>query len=170
MGMGQARQLLERLEHARRGLAVNDGDHPCGTSLERLRDRLRLDHAPPLGANRHHSGAAALGDLDHQEAEAAALRDDHAVPGLEQGDHRRLEPRAARAGHGKGALVVRLEDGAQELHDLVHHRGELGIELAEEGRGHGAQHAGIRHGRAGSQQDARTRQEIARHVGHGDRV
>ena len=170
VGMGQARQLLERLEHARRGLAVNDGDHPCGTDLERLRNRLRLDHAPPLGANRHHGGAAALGDLDHQEAEAAALRDDHAVPGLEQGDNRRLEPRAARAGHGKGALVVRLEDGAQELHDLVHHRGELGIELAEKGRGHGAEHAGIRHGGTGSQQDARTRQEIARHVGHGDRV
>ena len=46
-------------------------------------------------------------------------------------------------------------------------RGELGVELAEERRRHGAEHARIRHGRPGAEQDARGRQEIADQIDHG---
>ena len=63
--------------------------------------------------------------------------------------------------------VLRLEGEARQRHHLVHDHRELGIELAEERRGHGAQHARVGHGRPGTEQDARSGEEIAETIGQG---
>ena len=170
VGAGEPPDLRQGLEHARRRLAVDHGHHARAAAREGARDGVGLDDPPPLRAHRYHVGAAALGDLDHEQAEAATLPDHHAVTRLEERDHGRLQPGPARARHRKGALVPRLEDHAEEIHHLVHDRGELRIELAQERGGHGAEHARVGHGGPGPQQDARTREEIARRIGHDGRV
>src|SRR3989454_12643420 len=48
---------------------------------------------------------------------------------------------------------------------LVHDRGKLGIELAEEGGGHRAQHAGVGRAGAGPEQDARAGDRLTRWIG-----
>jgi len=78
-----AGDVLERLQHAGGRLAVNHGHQPGRRAAQLGGQRVGLDHAAPLGAHRHHVGAATRGDLDEQESEATALADDHAVAGLD---------------------------------------------------------------------------------------
>jgi hypothetical protein len=137
VGVGQARDVRERLQHARRGLAVDGGDQLGAPPPEGRLDGLRLDDAAPLSAHGNHLGAAALGDLDEEQAEAAALCHHHAITGLHDGGDGRLQPRAPRARHRERPRVLRLEHGARQGHHLVHDGGELGVELAEERRGGG---------------------------------
>ena len=84
MGMGHTRDLGEGLEHARRRLAVDDRDQLRPTRPEHGLDGLGLEKPAPLAPHGDDLGAAALGDLQHEQPEAAALADDHAIPGLDQ--------------------------------------------------------------------------------------
>ena len=169
VGVGDARDLLEGLQHARRRLAVDHG-HQLGASAgDRGRDRLGLDDPAPLAAHGDDLGPAALGDLDQEPAEAPALAHHHPVPRLDERDEGGLEPGPPRARDRERPRVRRLEHEARQLRDLAHDRGELGIELAEQRRGHRPQDARIGHRRAGPEQDARQGQHVAdgRH-GRGD--
>src|SRR5262249_3180644 len=87
--------------------------------------------------------------------------DDHAVARLHDRCDGGLETGAAGSRHGERASIARVEREARQLHHLVHDRGELGIELAEQGHGHRAQHARIGHRGTGAQEDARTGQELS---------
>ena len=161
----EARDVLQRLQHAGGGLTVDERDEPSAASLQRGLYRLRLDDASPLGLHRHDLGAAAFGDLDQQQAEAPALTDDDALARLHQRDDRGFQARAPRARHRERPLVPRLEREAAEGHDLVHDRGELGIELAEERGGHRAQHARVGRAGAGPEQDARAGDRLIGWIG-----
>ena len=153
MLVGQARDLLEWLEHAGRRLPVDERNDLGGPSRERRGDRVRLDDPPPLAAHGDDLGTAPLGDLDHQEPEAAALGHDDPIAGLDQRDDRGLQAGAPRARHRERALVRGLEREARELDDLAHDRRELRVELAEERRRHRAQHARIGHRGPGTEED-----------------
>jgi hypothetical protein len=151
---GESGDVLEGLEHARRCLTVDHRHQPGATTRERRGDPLGCDHPAPLLAHRDDLGAAALGDLDQQQAEAPALAHDHAITWLDQRGDGRLQPGPAGAGDGKRARVVRLEGEAAQLHHLGHDRGELGVEVAQQRRRHRAQHAWVGHGRPGTEQEA----------------
>ena len=166
MSVSQLRDLGERLQGAGRGLAVDDRDQLGPPGPERALDGVGVDQPPPFAAHRDHFGAAPLRDLDQQQAEATELGDDHPVAGLDQRGERRLEAGSAGTGHGKRARVGGLEREPRELHDLVHDLRELRVELTQERCRHRAQHARVRHGRPGAQEDARTGKEIA--GGHAD--
>ena len=159
--VGRPCEVGERLEYPGRGLAVNDRDQLRLSSFQRSLDGGWIDQSPPLAAHHGDLGATPLGDLDQQQAEAPALGDDHPVARLDQRGERRFETCAPRAGHGEGARVGGLECKAREVHDVVHDRGELRVELAQERRRHRAQDARVGHGRTRAQEDPRTGEEIA---------
>jgi hypothetical protein len=154
VGAGEPGDLRQRLEDTGGGLAVDQRDQACAPAGQRPGDGVGLDGAPPLRADRHHLGAAALGNLDEEQAEAPALPHQHALARLHERDDGGLEPRAPGARHREGARVVRLEGEAREGHHLVHDRREGGVELAQQRRGHGAQHTRVGHGGPRPHEDA----------------
>ena len=74
------------------------------------------------------------------------------VARLQQVEHDRLEAGRAGAGHRDGVMVRGAEHLAQPAHRLVHHLEEIRIEVADERRRHGGEHARIGIGRAGAEQ------------------
>src|SRR5262249_40642957 len=133
------------------------------TTGERLRDPVGLDDAAPRLPHRDDLGSATLGELDEEEPEAPALADDDAIARLHQGGDRGFEPSAPGARDREREFILRLEDKARERHHLAHHRGELGIELAEEPSRHGAQDTRVGRGRPGAEENPGAWQEIAGH-------
>jgi len=145
---------------ARGRLAVHDGEHLRRRLAKRRLDRDGVERLSPLRADHADVGVAAPRKVLEQEAEATA--DHHAISGLHQRHHRRLEPRAPGAGDRERARARGLQHQARERHHLVHDRGKLRVELTEQRRRHGAQYPGIGHARPGPEEDARRGKRIGR--------
>ena len=96
-------------------------------------DPARLEHRPPLRLDGAHIRPAALRDLAEEMTEAPEDRDQHPVPGGEQGDHGRLDSGPGGPVHEERPAVVGAKDLAVQRHHLVHVRGERRVELPRRG-------------------------------------
>ena len=134
--------------------------HPGRAARQRGAHGVGIDGGAPFTPHPRDLGAVSLGDLAAQQAEAAALGDDDAIAGLGEGRDGGLQPRAARARNRKRAGILGLEYEARERHDLLHDRGEVRVELAEQRCGHRPQHARIRHARAGTEENPRSQEQL----------
>jgi hypothetical protein len=95
----ELRDLLDRMQRARRRLARLHVDGArLRELLERGRDHLRDDGAPPLDADLVDLDAVGLTDLRPALAELAAVDDDHLVAGRAQVRDRALHRAGARRG------------------------------------------------------------------------
>jgi hypothetical protein len=157
---------VQRLAHSGGGVALHQRDQRGPHADDGLLDRLGREHLAPRDLDRVHLGTAAGGDLLQQVPETAEDRHQHAVAGLQQRHQRRLDAGAGGAVDEEGLRVLRAEDGAVQLHRLVHGGGHERVELADQLRGHGPQHPRVDGDRA------RAHEQPGRHVqlGRGSRV
>ena len=150
--------LLHRLMGAGGGLRMDQGDRFDGACLpERVLQAVRVDGLSPRDLERDCLAARASHDVGHACAEHAVYAHDHAVARLDQVYQRCLHAGRAGAGHGDGERVLCLEDCAQQSLHLVHDREEFRVQMAEQRRAHGAQHAGMDEARTRTEQEPRRR-------------
>lgn len=160
-------QTGQRLRHGRRRVAMHRGDQLGPVLLDRLFDLLEGKDRAPFRLDGAHVGAAAARDLAQQMAEAAVDRHQHHVARHDQGGHAGLDAGARRAVDQERPMVLRLKDLPIEGHDLVHVRGEGGIELAQQRHRHGAGDARVGIDRTGTHHQAGRRIEIVEGITHG---
>ncbi len=133
---------LQGLVHRRRRVALDHRDE-VGTDLaDGLLDRLEREHLTPGDLADVDLGAAPLRDLAQQVAEAAEHGDEDAVAGVDEGDERRLDARAAGAVDEDRRLVASAEHLAGRAPGSRSCSRHRRVVLADELRGHGPQDAG----------------------------
>src|SRR5437588_1865817 len=162
--------VLERLQHPGRGLAVDDRHDLGGFALEGVADGAGVDDAPPLGRHLSDARAVPSGEVDEEIPEPAAVGDEDAVAGFDQRGDRRFHAGASGPRDGEGPGVGSLKRFPAQGRDLLHDRGEGGVELAQHGSGEGAQDPGIRVGGPGAAEQPGRRIEIADEPGHRSRL
>jgi hypothetical protein len=111
--------------------------------LDRFEELVRVDDATPRRLDGVHGRAGSSGDLGETTAEHAVHADDDGVTRFDEVDDDRLQPGAAGPRHREGHLVAGAEDRAELVGDLVEHRGELRVEVAEQRRRHRLAHRGV---------------------------
>ena len=123
--------------------------------LQLIAQPLRVDCASPLDVDAPHLASVALEHLRQPITEVAG--DDHDAAraigdGVRHGGFHGGGA-GARGGDGEG-LAVGAEDALQGRAHFVEHRDEVGIEMAEYGRGHRAHDARGDQARARAEQNA----------------
>ena len=158
--------LVERLGHRRRGVAMHRRDQLGPFAFERVLDPVGREDRAPFGLDDADLRPGALGDLAEKLSESARDGDQHPVARLNHGDQDRLDRRARRAVDQQRPAVLRPPDLPRQSHDLVHVAGEDRIELAQHRHRHRAQDAGIDIDRSRPHQKARRRIEISEQFRH----
>ena len=159
--VGEVGQLVQGLEDTGGGLSVHDGEHlDLGVALQLRLDRIEVDGGSPLLLDLGDRRAVAAGDVGQAFAEEAVRGRDDDVAGLEQVGHSGLHAGVAGAGEGEGEAVLCAEDLAEHASRVVHDLDEVGVEMAEDGGGHGPEDAGVDVGRPCAQQQARRRVQL----------
>ena len=97
--------LVERLQHPGRGLAVDDRHDLWGLALESVGDGAGVDDAPPFGRHLSDAPAVPSGEVDEEIPEPAAVGHEDAVAGLDQRGDRRFHAGASGPRDGEGAGV-----------------------------------------------------------------
>ena len=126
--------------HAGRGLVVHDhhrADAPVGVAAEPVLHQLRLDPGAPVARQQVDLESEAPSHLRPLAGEEAAVEGQHAVPGGEGVDQRRL-PRAGGRGGEDEDGAVGLEDGLEVLEDCQSELGELRAAVVDHRSVHGA--------------------------------
>jgi len=140
-----------------------DGGHQRGPhALEGVLDGIQFDDLAPGRADGFDPGPDPRQDLAQQQAEAAEVHHQHRLSRRHQRHQRRLDPGPGGAIDQEGLLILRAEDRPIQRHDLVHVRGHLRIELAQQVGGHGAQHARMGIDRARAHQQALRRIDLGK--------
>src|SRR5437879_6426151 len=146
--------VFDRLPGTRGGLGVDEHDEFRRLALELRLDALGGDHLAQRRLDGADEGARPARHFRESLAEIADHSHNRFITGLEQVQHHRLEAGAPRAGHRNGLMVLGAEREPQIAHRLVHHREEIGIEMADNRRGEGARHGGVDIRRPGTEQQA----------------
>ncbi len=98
-------------------------------------------------------------------AESAEYGNQHAIARLDGRDQHRFDRRPGGAVDQKRPGIFGFEDPAIKRHGLVHIARELRVELAEQGRRHGPEHARIGVDRPRPHQQAGPWVDLAEEVG-----
>ena len=145
---------------------MNGGDQLGRMFLDRLRDLIQRHHRAPGRVDGFHPRADAAKDFRQQQSEAAEIDHQHGIARHHQRHQRRLDPGTRRAIDQESPAVLGAEDGAVQRHHLVHVFRHFRIELAQQVRRHGAQHARMGIDRAGAHQQPLRRIDLPEQLRH----
>ena len=170
-----ADDLIERLQHTRRGLRVHQA-HDTGSGAgegrvnQSLLDALWRHRGAPGCLDQDRLAARATDHLGHPGAEIPGHADDGAVARLHEVRDGRLHPRRSGPRDRECPVVACPENLAQHDPHIIHDREKDRVEVTEQRVRHRRQHEWIDRGGAGPQKDPGRRVKRRKGGRHEERI
>ena len=146
-------EILERLQHRRRRVTLDDREKFRPVLDDRRLDLLGTENGAPLRLDGANIRPAPLCDLGEQVPEPAEDRHQHNVARLDQRNECRLDSGPRGAVNQQSLFIRGREHLAVEGHRLGHVRGHRRVVLADQLGRHRAQHPRVGIDRAGAHQE-----------------